>query len=117
MNKMKRLFSIIILSGLILLMSTSTGCIFNTKIGDILAEPSQYEGKTVTIRGTVGDTAWFAVVDKGAYQVGDSSGTIWVITNQPPPEEGKSISPAGKVTSAFSIAGQSYGTVLEETQR
>jgi hypothetical protein len=42
---------------------------------------------------------------------------MWVITSQPPPQKGQSISTKGKVQSAFSIAGQSYGTTLEETQR
>lgn len=117
MQNMKRVLGIILLLVLILLVFTSTGCIFNTKIGDILANPSQYEGKDLTIKGTVGETAWLAMVEKGAYQLGDGSGTIWVITSQPPPQKGQSISTKGKVQSAFSIAGQSYGTVLVETQR
>jgi len=66
-NVKKWVFSIIVLSGIILLMSTSAGCIFNTKIGDILADPSQYEGETLTIKGTVGETAWLAMVERGAY--------------------------------------------------
>ena len=114
---MKRFLSIIILSILILLVFTTIGCSGATKIGDILANPSQYEGKDLTIRGTVGETAWLALVGKGAYQLGDGSGTIWVITSQPPPQKGQSISTKGEVQSAFSIAGQSYGTVLVETQR
>jgi hypothetical protein len=114
---MKRFLSIIILSILILLVFTTIGCSGVTKIGDILANPSQYEGEDLTIRGTVGETAWLALVEKGAYQLGDGSGTIWVITSQPPPQKGQSISTQGEVQSAFSIAGQSYGTVLVETQR
>ncbi len=117
MQNMKRVLSIIVLSALILLVFTTIGCSRATSIGDILANPSQYEGKDLTIKGTVGETAWFALVEKGAYQLGDGSGTIWVITNQPPPQKGQSISTKGKVQSAFSIAGQSYGTVLVETQK
>jgi hypothetical protein len=114
---MKRVLSIIVLSVLILLVFTTIGCNRATRIGDILDNPSQYEGKDLTIRGTVGETAWFVLVGKGAYQLGDGSGNIWVITSQPPPQKGQSISAKGKVQSAFSIAGQSYGTVLVETQR
>ena len=114
---MKQVLSIIALSVLILLVFTTIGCSRATRIGDILANTSQYEGKDLTIRGTVGETVWFALVEKGAYQLGDGSGTIWVITSQPPPQKGQSISTKGEVQSAFSIAGQSYGTVLEETQR
>jgi hypothetical protein len=117
MNKLKWFLSIISLSILILLVFTAIGCNRATKIGDILANPSQYEGKDLTIRGTVGETAWFALVGKGAYQLGDGSGNIWVSTSQPPPQKGLSISSKGEVQTAFSIAGQSYGTVLIETQR
>ena len=105
MQNMKRVLSIIVLSVLILSVFATIGCSRATRIGDILDNPSQYEGKELTIKGTVGETAWFALVEKGAYQLGDDSGTIWVITSQPPPQKGQSISNKGKVQSAFSIAG------------
>jgi hypothetical protein len=117
MQNMKRVLSIVVISVLILLVFTTTGCSRATRIGDILANPSQYEGKELTIKGTVGGTAWFALLEKGTYQLGDGSGNIWVVTSQPPPQEGQSISAKGNVQAAFSIAGQSYGTVLVETQR
>ena len=114
---MKRALNIIVLSVLVLTVFATIGCSRATRIGDILTNPSQYEGKDVTIRGTVGETAWFALVGKGTYQLGDGSGNIWVVTSQPPPQKGQSISAKGKAQAAFSIAGQSYGTVLVEMQR
>jgi hypothetical protein len=119
MQKVIRLSRIITISVLIfIVLFTAMGCsLFATKIGDILAEPSKYAGKELTIKGTVGETAWFALFEKGAYQLGDGSGTIWVITTQPPPKEGDSISTKGKVETAFSIGDQSYGTTLVETKR
>ncbi len=114
---MKRVLSIIVLSVLILSIFATIGCSRTTRIGDILDNASQYEGKDLTIRGTVGENAWFALVGKGAYQLGDGSGNIWVITSQPPPQKGLSISSKGEVQTAFTIGEQSYGTVLLETQR
>lgn len=114
---MKRVLNTLVLSALILVLFYTIGCSQAIRIGDILDSPSQYEGKDITIRGTVGETAWFALVGKGAYQLGDGSGNIWVVTGQPPPQKGLSISSQGEVQTAFSIAGQSYGTVLLETQR
>jgi hypothetical protein len=114
---MKRVLIITVLSIFILSMFATFGCNRTTRIGDILANTSQYEGKDLTIRGTVGETVWLPLVGKGVYQLGDGSGNIWVVTSQPPPQKGQSISAKGKVQSAFSIAGQSYGTVLIETQR
>ena len=93
------------------------GCSRTTKIGDILANSSQYDGKEMSIKGTVGDTAWLAMAGKGTSQLGDGSGNVWVITAQPPPQKGQTVSTEGKVQAAFSILGRSYGTVLIETKR
>jgi hypothetical protein len=117
MPNMRRVLSTIVISVVLILMFTAIGCSRATNIGDILANPSQYEGKDLTIKGTVGETTWFALLSKGAFQLGDGSGTIWVITSQPSPQKGLSITTKGTIKSAFSIGGQSYGTVLVETQR
>ena len=114
---MKRVLSILVISALILILFITIGCNRATRISDILANPSQYEGKDLTIRGTVGEIAWFALVGKGAYRLDDGSGNIWVVTSQPPPQKGLSISSKGEVKTTFTIAGQSYGTILVETQR
>jgi hypothetical protein len=117
MIKLVKVLRIISLSVLILSLCVAIGCAGATKIGDILADTSQYEGKEITIKGTVEETVWLAAAEKGTYQLGDGTGNIWVITTQPPPQKGQSISTQGKVQSAFSILGSSYGTVLIETQR
>jgi hypothetical protein len=107
----------LILSVLLLVLFSTVSCASTTKIGDILADKSKYEGNEISINGTVGETAWLAAAEKGTYQLGDGSGTIWVITTQPPPQQGQSISTKGKVQSAFTILGRSYGTVLVESKR
>jgi hypothetical protein len=112
-----KVLRIISLSVLILSLFVATGCAGATTISDVLADTSQYEGKEITIKGTVGDTAWLSLVEKGTYQLGDGTGNIWIITTQPPPQKGHSITTEGKVQSAFSILGRSYGTVLIETKR
>lgn len=102
--------------GLFVLVLSSSGC-SSTKIGDILDSTSQFEGKEVTIKGTVGDTVWFGLLERGGYQLGDGTGNIWIITNQPPPEKGKSVSVKGTVQSAFSLGGRSFGTIISESKR
>ena len=62
---MKRALNIVVLSILILTMFAAIGCSSTTRIGDILANPAQYEGKEVFIKGTVGKTTWFAQVGRG----------------------------------------------------
>jgi hypothetical protein len=54
----------------------TVGCC-STKIGDILDNFSQCEGKKVTVEGAVGETVWFAFLERGIFQVGDGTGNIW----------------------------------------
>jgi hypothetical protein len=111
------IFNLIAAAALLLTVLAAAGCTSTTKIGDVMADSSKYEGKTITVKGTVGDTVWLAAADKGTYQVGDGSGTIWVITTQPPPQKGATVTTEGTVQSAFTLLGTSYGTVIKETQR
>ncbi len=79
---MKRFLLGILLVTTLLGTTLTAGCTA-TKIGDILDNFQNYEGKQVTIRGTVGETLWMALLEKGAFQVGDGTGNIWIITTQP----------------------------------
>ena len=106
-----------LLSGLLVASLSTVACASTTRIGDVLADTSKYESKEISIKGTVGETAWLPAVEKGTYQLGDGSGNIWVITTQPPPQKGQSVSTKGTVQSTFTILGRSYGTVLIETKR
>ena len=94
-----------------------SGCSNVTEIGDIIANPLQFEGKEVNVRGYVGDTIWLGILNKGSYQIGDGSDTIWVVTNQPPPQKGVEISVTGTITTAFKLGDISLGTVINETRR
>ena len=116
-NTLKRTRTVLTIILLAVLTVMQFACTSPTKISDVKADSSKYEGKTITIKGTVGETVWLAVVEKGTYQLGDGSDTIWIISTQPPPEKGASVTTEGTVQSAFSILGRSYGTVLMETKR
>jgi hypothetical protein len=116
-NKMGMIVKLVLLASLALTVLAAAGCSSATKIGDVLANSAKYEGKTITVKGTVGETVWLTVAEKGTYQIGDGSGTIWVITTQPPPQKGESITTEGTVEAAFSLLGRSYGTIIHETKR
>jgi hypothetical protein len=108
----------VLLSAVLLASITSVAaCSRTTKIGDVLTSSSKYQGKDIAIKGTVGETVWLAAAGRGTYQLGDGSGNIWVITTQPPPQKGQSISTEGTVEPGFSLLGRSYGTVIVETKR
>ena len=116
-NKTGTLLKLMMISVLAMILVTAAGCMSVTKISDIKSDTAKYEGKTVTIKGTVAETVWLAAAGKGTYQVGDGSDTIWVISTQPPLAKGASVTTEGTVQSAFTILGTSYGTVIQETKR
>jgi hypothetical protein len=114
--KGKYVLLILLIVGLLICILSAAGC-SPTKIGDILDDPAQFEGTEVDVKGTVGGTVWFALLERGAYQVGDGTGNIWIITNQPPPKEGDSVSVRGTVQSAITLGERSFGTVISENKR
>lgn len=113
---MRRIVYAVLLLAVMLTVVLAAGC-SSTRIGDILDDFPQYEGKEVTIKGTVGETIWFALLERGAFQVGDGSGNIWVVTSQPPPQEGKQVAVTGTVQAAFKLGERSLGKVIMETER
>jgi hypothetical protein len=116
-KKVKRIWLAVLIPVLVVGVLTATGCSNNTKIGDIQSNPVQFEGKQVNVKGTVGDTFWLATLSKGAYQLGDGSGTLWIVTSQPPPQKGVEIGCQGTVSTAIKLGDRTLGTVITETNR
>ena len=112
---MKRFLITLVLLTVFFSLFTMTGCKSPTKISDVLAAPENYATQDVTIKGTVGESFWFS--EKGGYQLGDGTDTIWIVTTQPPPQKGETVTTEGHTQSTFSFLGKSYGTVLIETKR
>ena len=114
---MKRINPIIVICFILVMILLASGCSKVNKIADITANSAQYNGKTVNISGYVSNTLWVAVSGRGAYQVDDGSGTIWVVTNKEPPLKGVKVSVKGTVSPAFTLGDKALGTVVNETNR
>jgi hypothetical protein len=113
---MKRVLWFILLAGILLSITLMAGCT-STEIGDIVENFEQHEGEEVTIKGTVGERIWLAIMERGAFQVGDGSGTIWVVTDRSPPQEGEEVTVTGTVQAAFELGGRPLGKAILETER
>jgi hypothetical protein len=65
-------------------------------------------GKTVYLTGKVVHLA--PLIDNAAYQIEDTTGKIWVITSQSPPQIGQAISIKGKIAyQSLAFAEQDFG--------
>ena len=72
-----------------------------TTINHVLADPSRYADKEVTVGGRVVKSA--SVLGRGAYQIDDGSGTLWVVTKRGAPREGAKVSVTGRVRDVVNL--------------
>lgn len=91
-----------------------SGCGFHTSISKIRYEPGKYEGKEVSIKGRVSETIGIPLIQKGAYQVDDGSGKIWVLSQKRRPSRGEKVTVKGKVKTGVSIRGYTLGLAIVE---
>lgn len=98
-----------------------TGCDYlpfgYTKIGEIIAKASQFEGREVKIRGKVTDSNKIPLLDIKSYSLEDDTGTITVITSGSLPAIGHEIQIRGIAQNMLVAGGQSFGLTLKETTR
>ena len=90
-------------------------------INDVLADPAKYRNRSVTVRGTVDQSA--SVLGRGAYRISDRDQSLWVVTSSGAPRKGARVDVTGRVQdgydlSAFNIrlpGGLDTGLVLIES--
>ena len=106
------------LAALVVLMA---GCahvgIGTTDIADIKRNPASFEGKEVSVKGTVRDVTKLPIVELKSYVVADSTGEITVTTKSAPPAKGDKLVVRGEVSSAAIVGGHSFGLHLAERDR
>lgn len=81
-----------------------------TPIGQIVASPAKYDGKTVHVRGTVGQS--LGLFGKGGYRLSDRTGRIMVVTSTGIPPDGEVVDVRGVVKSAFTRGDQTIVVLL-----
>jgi len=78
----------------------STACA-STHINQILADPSRYRDREVSVSGSVVDSYSFA--NRGAYRLGDESGQLWVVSDQGVPRKGARVTVQGTIREGFNL--------------
>jgi hypothetical protein len=79
-----------------------SGCEQRT-VRQIMAEPGRYADREV---GVVGDVVQsYSVLGRGAYQVDDGTGRIWVVASHGVPRKGSRVGVKGKVRDGVDLGG------------
>jgi len=103
---------------LLLALLLTSGCDrvsspLSVSIGKVLSNPRNYEGKTITLSGTVGDAMSLLVIK--AFLLSDDTGQIFVVTDRILPKQGEKMKVKGTVVEAFSLGNQTL-TVFKEQE-
>jgi hypothetical protein len=99
---------------------TSAACAPVT-INKVLADPSRYRDRQVSVSGEVIDS--FSVASRGAYRLKDGSGELWVVSEQGVPRTGAQVKVTGRIREGYNLgalgaklpAGLGTGLVLVES--
>ncbi len=70
-------------------------------INQIMAEPERYADKEVGIAGKVARS--FSVLGKGAYEVDDGTGKLWVVSDRGVPRTGSQVYVKGRIRDGFDL--------------
>ena len=71
------------------------GCATTHSINHLMAEPSHYNNRDVSVKGTVVKST--SVLGHGAYQIDDGTGSLWVVSTKGVPRKGAHVQVTGKV--------------------
>jgi len=104
--------ALLVVAGSILL----AGCPPRVSIAKLNQDPGRYAGKEISIAGRVTDS--FGALGRGAFQVDDGTGNMWVVTgHHGTPETGTKVAVIGHIEQGFSFGGRNFAVILHETER
>jgi len=96
--------------GLCLTALVTAGCGGVRSLNDLLADPSKYRDKSVTVRGIVADSA--SVLGNGAYRITDHEQGLWVVTRSGAPRKGARVEVTGQLQDGYDLSGFGAGRKL-----
>ena|SRR2546426_12647947 len=100
----------------LLVALVAVGCAVHRHISEIKADPGRYTDRSAVIEGTV--VRSYGVWKYGAYELEDSTGSIWVIASRTTPGKGSHVQVKGKARTAFNLPFINFvGTAFQEEER
>ena len=80
---------------------TSTACASTKTINELLADPARYRNDTVQLSGEVVDS--YSVANRGAYQIDDGTGRLWIVSEHGVPRRSARVTVKGEVREGFNF--------------
>jgi hypothetical protein len=95
--------------GLALAVVLVSAACASKSINQVRADPAKYRNQTVTVRGTVTESA--SMMGKGAYKISDGEDSLWVVTSGGAPRKGARVDVTGRVQDGYDLGG--LGRILK----
>jgi hypothetical protein len=96
--------------GLCLTAFVTAGCGGVRSLNDLLADPAKYRDRSVTVRGTVAESA--SVMGNGAYRITDDEQGLWIVTKSGAPRKGARVEVTGRLRDGYDISAFGAGRRL-----
>ena len=96
-------------AALLLAISGATIACGAHSINQLLADPAKYRNQTVTVRGTVDQSA--LVAGRGAYRLTDGDQGLWVVTTSGAPRRGARVKVTGRLQDGYDLSA--FGNVIQ----
>jgi len=78
-------------------------------INQVIADPGKYRTGTVTVRGTVAESA--SIMGRGAYRLTDGDQSLWVVTSGGAPRTGARVDVTGRLQDGYDLSA--FGRVIK----
>lgn len=110
-NRIRVITALLVVAGSVVLAA----CPSRISIAKLNQDPVRYAGKEISIAGRVTDS--FGALGRGAFQVDDGTGVLWVVTGHyGTPENGAKVAVTGHIEQGFSLGGRNFAVILHETE-
>ena len=88
----------------------TAGCGGVRSLNDLLADPAKYRDRSITVRGTVAESA--SVMGNGAYRITDDEQGLWVVTRSGAPRKGARVEVTGRLQDGYDLSAFGAGRRL-----
>ena len=78
-------------------------------INQVIADPGKYRTGTVTVKGTVAESA--SIMGRGAYRITDGDQSLWVVTSGGAPRTGARVDVTGRLQDGYDLSA--FGRVIK----
>jgi len=96
-------------AGLVLALACAATACGALTINELLADPAKYRDRSVTVRGTVDESA--SILGRGAYRITDRDQGLWIVTTSGAPRHGARVEVTGRLQEGYDLSG--FGNVLK----